>query len=442
LHEAIDARLSTLMIENIEDYKRYLQFAEHKQIELEYWTIFLTSGESYFFRDQGQFALLRDELLPGIIEQRKEMKRMRIWSAGCSTGEEPYSLAILLLEILPDIEVWDVSIIASDINAQALTKAQLAIYSDWSFRGVDASVQQRYFHRCAEGWELNQEVVKWVHFEHHDLLADMIPNRLIHDIDLILCRNTFIYFNQQAIATMVKKMSAALVDGGFLMVGHTELQGVSLQQLHPKMFQSSMLYQKEHGDGFDIEAVKSCQQDPSTLRMASMCSPSLAPHRLQSSEDWPWGRRVARAKEHDTATVMPPMPSMPSMQGTRIEKAWRYANQGMFEQAEMLCRQALAESPLHFEPYFLLSKIVHEQGHDVECEHLLKQVIYLDPDYVAAYLDLADLYMDQDRLPLAKKMREIAKKILEGLPADSFIDGMGKSRVDAVLIYLETMLQG
>lgn len=105
----------------------------------------LTTGESYFFRDAGQFALLRNAIVPELIERRRAQRSLRIWSAGCSTGEEAYSLAILVHELLPHREGWQLVILGSDLNRDAIEKARSGIYGAWSFRMVYPELQRRYF---------------------------------------------------------------------------------------------------------------------------------------------------------------------------------------------------------------------------------------------------------------------------------------------------------
>ena len=107
---------------------------------------FLTIGETYFFRDKKLFEIMKQKIIPYIINSRRYSSRsLKIWSAGCSSGEEAYSIAILVKELIPDYENWDIKIIATDINQNSLSKARKAIYSEWSFRGVDSNFKDKYF---------------------------------------------------------------------------------------------------------------------------------------------------------------------------------------------------------------------------------------------------------------------------------------------------------
>jgi chemotaxis protein methyltransferase CheR len=154
----------------------------------------LTKGESYFFRDQGQFALLRNSILPQLIERRKDRCSLRMWSAGCATGEEPYSLAILVDALLPHRHDWHICILGTDLNSTAIEQAKQAVYSSWSFRMVPTDLQRRYFSKRKTLWELDERMRAMVTFRTRNLLKDAFPNfnSDMHGIDLILCRNVFI----------------------------------------------------------------------------------------------------------------------------------------------------------------------------------------------------------------------------------------------------------
>ena len=119
-------------------------------VDLEAFIAELTIGETYFFRHRAQFDALERTILPDLIARRSQERRLRIWSAGCATGEEPYSLAILLDRMLPDREAWSVMILGTDINRASLEQAQRGTYRSWSFRGVDQATQRRYFTRSGD----------------------------------------------------------------------------------------------------------------------------------------------------------------------------------------------------------------------------------------------------------------------------------------------------
>lgn len=216
----------------------------------------VTTGESYFFRDKGQFWLLRNAILPSIIQQQKQIwyeqgeggskPSLRIWSAGCSTGEEPYSLAIMVKELIPNLKEWDISIVGTDINQELIEKARMGVYSSWSFRTIETGQQKTYFQQTKGEWRINQEIRSLVSFHQGNLVADSFPNPALDicQMNLILCRNVFVYFDTPSIALVLEKFYNTLKPGGYMITAHAELHGQDLAMFHPLIFSQSVIYQK------------------------------------------------------------------------------------------------------------------------------------------------------------------------------------------------------
>ena len=157
----------------------------------------LTVGESYFFRDQGQLSLIQNRLFPRLIQHNRSLRRLAIWSAGCSTGEEPYTLAILLDLIPQDLSQWDVTIFGTDINPSAIQAAKNRIYGNWSFRHTEEWIKHRYFTPHGELWRLNDEIARKVRFLRFNIAnkAEVFRELTPASVDLVVCRNVFIYLD-------------------------------------------------------------------------------------------------------------------------------------------------------------------------------------------------------------------------------------------------------
>ena len=228
--------------------------------------LLLTTIESYFMRDKGQLALLKKVIFPELIEQKRNLHKtlgmqptLRIWSAGCSTGEEPYSLAIVLKQLIPDWEEWKILILGTDINEKVIKKAPQGVYSHWSFRLVEPQIQKQYFHQRQNDWQINQELRQSVTFSCVNLITDELPSiyQNIYNIDLILCRNVFVYFEHKYISLVLKKFSKTLRPGGYLMTGHAEVYGQIMNEFQPKIFPESVVYQRRDAvpeEGCQIES--------------------------------------------------------------------------------------------------------------------------------------------------------------------------------------------
>src|SRR5262249_44046280 len=167
----------------------------------------LTVGETHFFRNEPQFAALESHVLPELIARHALDRRLRVWSAGCATGEEAYSLAILLIRLLPDIAAWDVSVLATDVNEDALSRAREGVYGRWSFRGVPDHLPAEFFQADGERLSVRADVRGLVRFERLNLVGDAYPSAATGtvELDLILCRNVLIYFGPEAMGAVVRR---------------------------------------------------------------------------------------------------------------------------------------------------------------------------------------------------------------------------------------------
>lgn len=245
--ETIAQRAKLTGLNSIEAYYQLLTdktYQSHQEWEV--LNTEITNTESFFFRDKGQFKLLKNHIFPELISRKADTRKIRICSAGCSTGEEPYSVAMMLYESFPEIKGWELTILGVDINSTALEKARKGIYRPWSFRGVDPTIQTRFFEQINNHYHINQNVRNMVSFKAGNLLDNsaLNPFSYIRDIDLILCRNVFIYFSNSAVKAALDKFYNALSPLGYLVVGHAELYSQNPSNFQAKMFEESIAYQR------------------------------------------------------------------------------------------------------------------------------------------------------------------------------------------------------
>ena len=183
----------------------------------------ITTNETLFFRDTSPFDALRFKILPellDVVESGRRSKRLRIWSAACSTGQEAYSMAMTLCDVIPDIGVWDISILGTDISRAAVEKAQLGYYSELELsRGVDQAVKSQYFQAKGTGWEVKPELRQLVRFEVRNLLAPLEEKNCF---DIVLCRNVAIYFKKEERTDLFHRIVDTMTTGGILFVGSSE----------------------------------------------------------------------------------------------------------------------------------------------------------------------------------------------------------------------------
>jgi chemotaxis protein methyltransferase CheR len=184
----------------------------------------ITIGESYFFRDKNQMHLLENKLLPQLIKRRSGDLSLKIWSAGCSSGEEIYTIAMLLIELLPNINIWDLYLLGTDINAAALLKATAGIYGKWPMRAIPEKYLQRYFLKENRKYILSPEIRDLVQFKYLNLCDNSYPSITngLFKVDLILCRNVLIYFDNELVSKIMKKISACMAENAYLVLGASD----------------------------------------------------------------------------------------------------------------------------------------------------------------------------------------------------------------------------
>lgn len=249
LSEAVQTRMRACRITDpLLYYQKAILTPEKKNSELLALTSLLTNRETYFFRDPEQFSEIKNYILPILMQNRSAQKELRCWSAGTSTGEEAYSLAMLLYTSIPKGWSWDFRILGTELRHDLVEIAKEGIYSGSSFRAMPPGFKENYFIQLdSERWQIKPEIKKSTFFEQGNLVTKSFPNGLtpLHELDLILCRNVFIYLDMEYVAQIVKKFAATLKKGGFLVTGHGELQMIALPAtLKPISLSGSVVYQK------------------------------------------------------------------------------------------------------------------------------------------------------------------------------------------------------
>jgi chemotaxis protein methyltransferase CheR len=243
IERRLNRRLKLHMFDNFRDYYRFLLYDKRKDEELSAVVDILTVNETYFFREMNQLRAFSEEICDEMIKQKKNEKKFRIWSAGCSSGEEPYTLAMLLLEKGNMFSGFDIEIMGSDINRRVLQTARKGVYRKNSFRATDEYYIKKYFEPDEDGFRIKDEVKELVNFNYLNLL-DPIKVKLIGLMDVILCRNVLIYFHPDSKKKLVLNFFQRLNDGGYLLLGHAESLINISTSFTLKHLKSDMVYQK------------------------------------------------------------------------------------------------------------------------------------------------------------------------------------------------------
>ncbi|MGD8353378.1 MAG: protein-glutamate O-methyltransferase CheR [Pseudomonadota bacterium] len=244
LESRLQNRLKEHHFDSFLKYYHYLLYHQDRAQEMNAMIDIVTTNETYFFRELNQLEAFRDEILPELAERNARKKRIRIWSAGCSTGEEPFTLAILCSESGLFDKSWEVDIIGTDISQRVLQTARKAVYSQSSFRTTEEKAKNKYFTSTGDGkYALDEGIRNMVHFGHLNLMDDKMIG-LIRECDIIMCRNVIIYFDRNAKARAVNSFFRKLVPGGYLLLGHSESLMNITTVFKLKHLTKVMVYQK------------------------------------------------------------------------------------------------------------------------------------------------------------------------------------------------------
>ena len=242
LQKRLSPRARELNFDSFQKYFYFLQYDPRADTEFDQIYDLVTTNETYFFREPAQLAAFTEEIVPDILT-RKGVKKIRIWSAGCSSGEEPYSIAMLLREA-GWYEKAAFEIFASDINQAVLAKARRGQYRENAFRATEASLRERYFTREADNsWRISDEIRNRISFGRLNLYDESRVSLLGH-LDVVFCRNVIIYFDDASKRIVVSNFYNRLVEGGYLLLGHSESLISLSTQFKLRHLKNDMVYQK------------------------------------------------------------------------------------------------------------------------------------------------------------------------------------------------------
>jgi chemotaxis protein methyltransferase CheR len=420
LQDGIRAAAKELNFSDVDSCVRWLLASSPSKAQMETLASCFTVGETYFFRQSRQFEVLEDKIIPQIIRDRKDQRRLRIWSAGCCTGEEPYSLAILLDKFAADLAGWHVSILATDVNAKFLRTAEAGIYGDWSFRGVPEYVKERYFRRLPQGKrEILPRLKEAVTFSFLNLAEDVYPSLLngTNAMDVIFCRNVLMYFHPDRAADVVGRLKLCIAGQGSLFVSPGEVS------------QSAFA-------GF--EAVS--YPDVTAYRPALSRFPEF-PEEAKTPEKGPFIAAASGSSISDRDTE----PAAARSAQALISQARAFANQGRLAEALELCDGALALDKLDAPAHYLKGAILQEQGLMEAAEAAIRSALYLDADFVLAHFALGNLAHRAHRSDEAKRCYKNAGALLSLSDAARIVpetEGLTAGRLKEIIASTLNMLGG
>jgi chemotaxis protein methyltransferase CheR len=341
----------------------------------------LTIGETYFFRDEGQFAAIRDVVLPDILERNRHSKQLRIWSAGCATGAESYSLAILLSrELVAWMEGWQIHIYASDLNRSYLTQAAAGKFRAWALRSTSDQMKRECCSNHGRIWTIDPQYKKWISFHQINLVGSKFSTPASEGgrFDLILCRNVMIYFAPEVNRRLVAEFHGSLEDGGWLVVGASEYNLETYTAFRTVSVTDAKLYQKVAAEPFTL--------------------PPIAAH----------------------------MPAVPSIRpaengGPHLDGLRQLVDRGEWQGASEYGHRLLAQDRLNPLIHFYQALILENLGTPGGSERSLRQAIYLDRKFALAHYHLGLTLQRNRRTREADRSFENVLNVLAAAPGDAFV---------------------
>ncbi len=420
----------------------------------------LTIGETYFFRERPSFNALASHVLPLLIAQKRNVRSLRLWSAACSTGEEAYSLAMLIQQVLPDWREWEISILATDINPQVLRKAEAAVYGEWSFRECTPEIREHFFRPVGDRrYRVRDDVRAMVKFAELNLSQDTFPSTLngTQAMDLILCRNLLIYFTPQHASRLIRNLRRCLVDDGWLIVSPSECSQALFTGFEPVNLPGTILYRKKDAATASPDSATASlprpARPPATPAPAPLSEaqvdtllvsgPASAP--LPETPETGFARArscFAEGRYAEAASLVRASLALQPDAATPLMLALltrALANQGEAQEALAASERWLAADKLDPAAHYLHALVLLELGDRNRSRASLLRAVYLQPDFTLAHFALGNHARAAARHGEALKHFENAARLLRGRGADEPVaesEGLTAGRLREIITAL------
>ncbi len=440
---------------DVESWARQLAAAPPVRERLELLAGNLTIGETYFFRDKKVFETLARDILPPLIQARRGRdQHLRLWSAACCTGEEAYSLAILLRQMLPDLAEWNITLLATDINPHFLRKAAIGSYGPWSFRDAPPGFQDIYFHPAQKGrFQIAPEIQRMVRFASLNLATDNFPSleSETNAMDVIFCRNVLMYFTPIQLRKVVGKLHHSLVDGGWLAVSPSEVSQELFPQFVIRHFPGVIFFQKDdHMTHRKAPPWEFPVQEPPPFVAPvftpppawSLPTPIFTPPAPEPPPPPPPQEVTARVKARAlqaeglygeaAAVLIAAQETQPLASEDFSLLARALANQGQLADSLIWCDRWIAADKIDAAGHYLRATILSEQGLAEQARPSFQRALYLQPDFVLAHFALGNLARNLNRFEEAGKHFANALDLLKRHRPDDLLpesDGLTAGRL-------------
>ena len=387
----------------------------------------ITVGETYFFREPQQFAFIRSDVVPALLSHRSSDHPLRIWSAGCATGEEPYTLAIVLREQ----GLAAAHVVATDLARTALSRARRGVYTRWSLRGVPDHIVRTHFEQAGSRFALSPAIRDAVDFRYLNLAEDTYPSLStgIWGMDLILCRNVLIYFDAETVARVARRLIDSLSDDGWLLLGASDPPLGELAPCDVVVTDAGLAYRRS-GRGTRSAAVATTPFVLSPLPEAGalpVATHDPAPVAPRQEERAGLAEAARSYAERDYERAAEQARRLVERDGSDpapwIVLVRALANRGELEAAGRSCAAALDRHSTSAELAYLHAVLLAEAGRHADAVTAARRSLYLDRGLVVAHLALGGALARLGDIEGARRSARNARRLLAGMPPDAIVPG-------------------
>jgi chemotaxis protein methyltransferase CheR len=439
-------RMQLLGVDSANQYYNFLLFHPEGRAEIEELLSEITINETYFFRNSLHFSALKDHILTKHIKDRED-GIIRIWSAGCSTGEEPYSIAMVVMDLVNNHKDVKIEILGTDVDKSALEKARTGLYKRRALRCTEEPYISRYFNKNTDSFEVCDRLKNIVKFEYLNLMDTNYPKPSTGKWDIIFCRNVFIYFDRKSVQRVADNFYDSLSDEGYLFIGHSEtLDGIS-RRFYPVEIADTFIYVKDSIPALEVNSL--VITEPTTSQK------SKTKNNLSRTIKNEKRSEIEKTRDNKTERVSKPVISIKHGQSnleaiyekaselfengkddealteikTYIESRPQdakghllagkiYADKGIYEHSVSAFEESIKLDPLLTEAHYLLGVIYQKLGEVEKAIDEFKKSAYIDQNCALTHFSLACLYqsknMDRDALREYKNAVRILERFEEG----------------------------
>ncbi len=437
LERGLMRRMRAVKASGYRDYFAYLEKYQESRQELKKLLALLTIGETYFFRYLAHFEALAQAVIPELILRNRSPKTLKIWSAGCSTGEEAYSVAMVLEEKFPELADWDIRILATDINKRSLRCAREGSFGPRALRVTEPRYREKYFRKVGAFYLLDSRIRDRVRFSYLNLQTGVFPSpdNGTSELDIIFCRNVMIYFRLGTTRRMLEKFSRCLRPGGYLFLGHAE----TLMNL------SDRFQRAQYGGGFYYRLIEEGQA-PESLPAPAPEPVASAPQRSRPTPAPPRppappptepvpdllasflkAEQAFDREDFHTASKFYAiiLRHAPQHVGALVGTGFILANRGHNEEALQFCIRALQADDLCPAAYFLRGLILDQEGNPAGAVTEYRKALLLDMSFIMAHYNLGKVLLRMGREREARRELKNTRRLLEKTEDEAIIQYSG-----------------